>query len=710
MRSIVFSALLFFWTSSGFSRIDDSVDIFFPKQLKFLQYSQTQFSAFWWNFAIVEPLDSMPDFAKASQVCEILQKHQGKELKNLACGSEVGGFFPALAEWARDFPLRERARDLRDELEAAVGEFAFISSDQRSLFDLKRQDPLDQWQVYLQKSQIFSGDLEKQDGFLVDPSSKRIIIPMQFGVTPKMKNVESLIDELKVLSGVALVGSHSASYSNEKQVHADMEIVSIVGLLVLVVFIAFLVLKGRVAALLLFPPVAIAMVLATGVTQLIFGSIHGLTLAFGSGIIGLAVDYGLHGAFNSKSKQTWVSNSIGFFTTLVGLGILVFSGIPLIRQMMVYAALGLGLGFLFFFFLCKYFSKYFSIQSLELNFPEFKYCSVLIFVLISLGITSAFQVDLSFDLRRFNYQEKAEEEASHWFFTRGEKKENYILLHDAKDFETRAQGEAQWASKRGIQYFGVGNYLPSSEVQKENLLSWRNECPKLQGSLTKEAKSLFSPFLQYLCDKREPLQFTNLTKTEYLNQFVSEENFVSLFQAKNADEEKSIRAEFPKAHAVAHSIHEFSNSLEKDLKWMIPVAFLLCSLILFFYYRRPLYVFSAYIPFLTGLGLFFLGTFLLGRSLDLISVLGLLMVFGFSLDYGIFATDVYAFAQPQGEGREVYSALGLAALSNVIGFFPLVFAKHPILHQLGFALFLGTIGTYLGTVWGVKVWSQKLRK
>jgi predicted RND superfamily exporter protein len=93
---------------------------------------------------------------------------------------------------------------------------------------------------------------------------------------------------------------------------------------------------------------------------------------------------------------------------------------------------------------------------------------------------------------------------------------------------------------------------------------------------------------------------------------------------------------------------------------------------------------------------------------DLISVLGLLMVFGFSIDYGVFSTDLY---QKNSEAlskmslneleHSVFSTLSLAAFTNLVGFFPLVFTQHVVLHQLGYALFFGTVGTYIGTIWGV---------
>lgn len=707
--SFVLALLVLIFSLRAQAFVDDSIDVFFPQKLKYLQYSQTQFSVFWWNFVVIDadPITTKANFETATQVCRILKKYENHEVKSLVCGDDLSGFVPALQQWADDLVLREPAWDVKSALDTALGEVSFLSSDQ-TLFALKRRDPLDQWQVYLQKSQIFANSWVRMQGFLVDEQSQKIVIPVQFAVAPKMILVEKVMQDLEAFPQAHLVGAHGASYSNEKQVHEDMEVVSVVGLLVLIGFIGFLVVKGRVAALFLFPPVALAMTLATWFTQLCFGSIHGLTLAFGSGIIGLAVDYGLHGAFNAKSHHTWVSNVIGFFTTLIGLGILVMSGIPLIRQMMVYAVFGLSLGFLFFYLLCKYAPKYFSIQSVDLKFPEWKWSWIFVMTLIVVGIGCCFEVDLSFDLRRFNYQQKADAEASQWFFTRGEPKENYILLHPLENVLPAAELEAMWAKKNQIQYAGVGEYLPQTDEQQKHMDTWKKNCPSLLRSQSVEVMKVFSPFLKNLCEGHSVVvSGHDLQKKAYLNQFVGQDHAVSLFFARNETEKAALQKQFPEAHSLVDSIQEFSHSLEKDLRWMMPVAFLLCTLVLALYYRRARYVFSAFVPFFTGLGLFFVATFVVGGTLDLISALGLLMVFGFSLDYGIFATDISAFPQGKEDGPIVYSALGLAALSNVIGFFPLVFAKHPILHQLGFALFFGTIGTYLGTVWGVKAWLQK---
>lgn len=706
MRILVLFILLF--QLNAFAKLDDSADIFFPKSLKFLQYAQTEFSVFWWNFIIIDDVNGTPDFQGAVDICEKLQAQINQEIKQIVCGDDLSSFVPSLIQWSEDLPLRQKATDfpgIENSLKSSLSEIGFLSSVSPDLFKLKRADPLDQWQIFLEKSQaVAANQFKRERGFLTDPKTGRIIIPVQFALKPQMKNVLGTKEILSTHLNAVMVGAHSSAYINEKQVHEDMDIVSIVGTVVLIAFIAFLVLRGRLSALLLFPPVALSLGLAAYMVTLIYGSIHGLTLAFGSGIVGLAVDYGLHGAFNAGSRQTWKSNAVGFLTTLTGLIVMIMSGIPLIRQMMVFAVLGLFFGFMSFYLLCKYAPKYFTMKSVDLPMWKFKFGHIVVMALIVVGFGSLFKTNLSFDLRKINFQPAKDKVMTEWFFTQGGAQENFLLLRDKSEFSPDILQETQWAKDNHIQHAGLGDFWPPAQDQQtENIHSWLKICPSLQRNISINETKVFSPFLNSICNQqRKALNFEDLSQREYSKHLVGSERFISIFTSHSPEQAALVRKKFPAAKSLTESVKGFSNSLESDLRWMIPAVFAISTLILFLYYKSITCVITAYIPFFTGLGLFFLVNLLKGGGLDLISVLGLVMVFGFSLDYGVFSTDIYKFPQPGEDEKHVYSALGLAAISNVIGFFPMVFAQHPVLHQLGMALFFGTIGTYLGTIWGVE--------
>lgn len=697
--------------SSGQAEIDDSARIFFPKSLSYLQVAQAELPVFWWNFIVINPKDQAASFEKAALVCSELKKNSGQEIKYIVCGDEISSFYPALVEWANDIVYREKfddtaagASNYQKKFSSALSEISFLGTANKTIFSLKQSDPFDTWEDYILKSKVFADAFTKEKGFLFDSKSKRIIIPVQFARPPKMNNVEQTMTTLSQFTGTHLVGAHGSAYLNEKQVHIDLDLVSKVGAAVFIVFILYLLTVGRLAALLLIPPVAIALGLATLVTQFIYGSIHGLTLAFGSGIVGLTVDYGLHGAFNSESKQTWQSNTIGLFTTLVGLGVLAFSGIPLIQQMMVFGILGLVFGFALYYLLCRYFPRQFTIPSIKTYFPDFKYSWVVVIALILCGAYSAKTTDLGFDLRRFNYQTPDLKEATDWFYSQGLQKEQFLILHSKAELNESAN-EQVWAAKNHIHYVGLFNLVPDLTTQKNNFESWSSTgCKNLTQSTNPTEKKIFAPFFTNICNEHarpETLNFDELKKKSYLTHLMGNDKFLTLFFAENEDQQNKIKAAYPAAHSLVESIMGFSNSLQSDLLWMIPAAILLSFLILYTYYKKIVFASIALIPFATGVGLFFVASAILHTYLDLISVLGLLMVFGFSIDYGVFSTDCQFFAHSPDEKTHVDTALWFAAITNIIGFFPMILVKHPILYQLGFALFYGTIGTYIGTKWGV---------
>jgi predicted exporter len=86
-------------------------------------------------------------------------------------------------------------------------------------------------------------------------------------------------------------------------------------------------------------------------TQLAFGYVHGMTVAIGSTLIGICIDYPIHALAHAQSAEAdkrtgviaeiWPSMLLGGFTTLVGYAALGASGYPGFQQVAVYAAAGI---------------------------------------------------------------------------------------------------------------------------------------------------------------------------------------------------------------------------------------------------------------------------------------------------------------------------------------------------------------------------------
>ena len=424
-----FLKLTFFLLLTSCVRVDETMKLFFPADLKELQYVQTQFSAFWWNFIIIE---NDQNFEKTNQICDQLKSHVGSELRVAFCGSGIGSAQPLLKSWADDLVYRQPF--VTENRSSYLAKFS-RSSVQASymsdphLFLLLRNDPFQTWQDYLELSKNSLLDaFERKNGSLYDPATGRVIIPVQFRLKPEAKLIEPIMQLLKPFPDAFMIGSHGATYRNQKQVQDDLQIVSIIGGIVFVLFMGFLVFKSRVNTLFLIVPVSIAIYLASLVTQWIDGSVHGLTLAFGSCIVGLALDYGLHGAFGSESKQTWMSNTIGLMTTLTALCILILSGIPLIRQMMIFSTLGLGFGFLFFYLLFRNYSNYFKITSVDFFLPQIPGAKWFILFLVVFSFYGISRSELKMDLRKLSFVSQKESDLTAWFFSQTKEGESYLLM------------------------------------------------------------------------------------------------------------------------------------------------------------------------------------------------------------------------------------------------------------------------------------------
>jgi predicted exporter len=94
-------------------------------------------------------------------------------------------------------------------------------------------------------------------------------------------------------------------------------------------------------------PIASAVAVATAAVALGFGAVHGLTLGFGTTLIGEAVDYALYHLARSASRAPsppgafWATIRLGVLTSVAGFGALLFSGFPGLAQLAVFSIAGL---------------------------------------------------------------------------------------------------------------------------------------------------------------------------------------------------------------------------------------------------------------------------------------------------------------------------------------------------------------------------------
>ncbi len=130
----------------------------------------------------------------------------------------------------------------------------------------------------------------------------------------------------------------------------DVKQVSVLSSLLLTLL--FLWLFRSVAALLQVASLLVAAVtVSVIVTNFIFGYIHGMTLAIGTTLVGICIDYPIHALVHARAvaaeqryamiAKIWPSMTLGGVTTLVGYIALGMTGYPGFQQIAVYAGTGI---------------------------------------------------------------------------------------------------------------------------------------------------------------------------------------------------------------------------------------------------------------------------------------------------------------------------------------------------------------------------------
>ncbi|MFT4268450.1 MAG: MMPL family transporter, partial [Xenophilus sp.] len=154
-----------------------------------------------------------------------------------------------------------------------------------------------------------------------------------------------------LMSGTAVFSTQSRDSIKAEAIH-----LALVGAIVMsaLLLLAFASLRALVLALL---PVATGVVGGTAAVSLVFGHVHGLTMGFGSTLIGETVDYAIYYLIQARAVAQdaggapgwrrwrdvhWPTVRLGLLTSVCGFAALVFSGFPGLAQLGVFSIAGLA--------------------------------------------------------------------------------------------------------------------------------------------------------------------------------------------------------------------------------------------------------------------------------------------------------------------------------------------------------------------------------
>ncbi len=152
----------------------------------------------------------------------------------------------------------------------------------------------------------------------------------------------TLIERLRAAApaDARLLGSAVYAADLQSTVRAEATLYSALASIALA---ALIFLRFRSAAMTLGVGAPLCMAAATGflAVALVFDAVHGITLAFGFTLLGIAIDYPLHAFAHQPKERIWPTLSLGIASTLIAFAAFAFSGTSGIAQLGVLTVSGL---------------------------------------------------------------------------------------------------------------------------------------------------------------------------------------------------------------------------------------------------------------------------------------------------------------------------------------------------------------------------------
>ena len=470
--------------------------------------------------------------------------------------------------------------------------------------------------------------------------------------------------------------------------------------------------------------------------NLAFGFIHGITLAFGATLIGVAVDYPIHlfshtdgtCGIESSLKSIWPTLFLGAGTTALGYCALWFSGFPGLAQLGLFALIGILVAAL----VTRWALPYLIPQSLSINlslelpirlvhllqknrtiFP------ILIFIpAIYLGLSP--QVLWETDIANLTPIPKRKKELDRELRTEigAPSVRDLIVIEGTTEQEVLERSQDISKSldvliKQGAMggFDLVTQYLPSHETQ----ISHRSQLPDPDTLITNldEALSgipfksnLFKPFINDVAHARtqDPISSGDFIGTPFGVKiqslvFKQNEKWISLIPLQQVEDRKQLRRwdeglENPQVWYL--DLKEESNKIisayRREALMLVGWGSLVIFLVLFIRIRAFWLLTSVFLPIASSLLIVIALLHALGERLSLFHLASFLLVVGLGLDYALFFNRTVLI--PTDRDRTT-SSIWICCMTTILVFGILAYSEIPVLRAIGLTTSLGSLTCFM---------------
>lgn len=528
---------------------------------------------------------------------------------------------------------------------------------------------------------------------------------------------------------VFFMGGLRYTLENASLIKRDLGLITLVGVAGLAILFSCFFRTKR--ALLIYalpfwvlPPAAL-------VTQLCFGRISGITLGFGSVVVGLSVDYAIYVYFALQHPQARAAGALAqirkhlvcnFLTSVLCFAALFFSSIEVFKQIAVFAGVALSLAL---WISLRVLPSYFAGEKMaqtetscwKLTPFSFRAACWMSLLLLVLGGWAMAHVSFSQSLDSLNSTAANFTQDKHIMDELFSAERHALLFTLGRTQEEALANNEKLAVRLG-ELLPVSTLFVSAATRSQNEARWkefwkdsrRNQVRQLlQNEAQQKGFKLdtFAPFWKWL----EQANSTAATDfSAWYNPVLSLSS--SLYAVVNVvpDEPRYARAADGKT-----TIFVSASQLQKDLvqgvkREALRVVFLalLFNLIavgaIFKNWKDTLLCF---LPVVLGGCILFGCLWLFNVRVNLFGLIFLPLLIGLGIDYAIF--QLMKYRSQNTAGLYPPRALAAAGLSTLAGFGVLVLAKHAVLFMMGLCALLGIGGAMGAALWILPSFKEKIK-
>ena len=617
---------------------------------------------------------------------------------------------------------------------------------QLSQFQLENQ-----YQAY--DGYLFSHDLKALFLFATPfyPSSEtarnKIMVERLDNLTDCVVHLPGAEHEGETVVDVTYFGAAAVAVANATRIKKD----STASILIAVILMSLILVsyfRNVRSLVLLLLPIAFGGLLSLAALYLIKGTISAIAIGTGSIVLGIAIDYSLHFLIHLRQepsvektlKEISFPLIVGSTTTIAAFITLIFLKSELLEDFGLFAAFTL-IGTILFtlIFLPHFVSKKKLVRQnhnnttiwnkiADYSFENNKVIILLIMVLTVIFLFFAGDVQFESELNKINYmtqrQRKALEELSRQ--TTLSQKMTYFAqegntLEEALAEYEKNKADVDILQQKGVinHYTGIGNFLPSREMQRSKIERWnsfwdnkREETIariKEEGEKMGFAENSFENFFALLYRSYQPqpvAYFSPLRKTLLDNFLIDKNGKGVVLTMLYSDPEKASEI----AQALPSDDHNFTfdtstlaqsliSELSNEFNYLLWICGIVVVAFLFFSFGRIEITLIAFSPmciaFVWILGIMGIADI----RFNIINIILATFIFGIGDDYSIFIMEGLLYEYTYGKKMlgTYKTAVILSAVTMFVGIGSLIVAQHPAMFSLAQVTIIGMISVAIIT-------------